>query len=154
MNSFYCSQWCLPDKTVTLSALGLVCPSLLVTVYWMAGAWPVKPGAGVKVTVPSDCTTTVPAVALVTGSTTGTGVGPAGYTTPEPGRVKLVTLTVVPGGTTALARMLVISSVPAVVLGLSLPSSSMGFTDKVKGTSTSWPSELATVTVTAGTGPM
>jgi hypothetical protein len=70
--------WHLPDSTVTLSAPGLIWPSLLTTVYWMAGACPVKPEVGVKVAVPSGSTTTLPTAALEMGSRTGTGLGPAG----------------------------------------------------------------------------
>jgi hypothetical protein len=89
----------------------------------------------VKVTLPSGCTNTVPAALLVTGSVTVTGVGPAGYTVLEPGRVKLATLTVVPGGGTALSSTLSFRGpLPLGMTGLSLASVSTGFTVTVSGT--------------------
>ena len=59
---------------------------------------PVKPAAGVKVVVPFGITVMVPVVAPDTGSRTVTGVGPAGYTSDEPGSVKLVMDAVSPLG--------------------------------------------------------
>jgi hypothetical protein len=137
------------------NAPGLTWPSLLVTVYEMAGTGPVKPGAGVKVAVPPGSTTTVPATLPLMGSVTVTGVGPGVYTTLEPGRVKPVTLTVVPGGGTVLSSRLRVSGpLPAGRVWVSLASVSTGLTVMVNGTSTDWPSELDTSTSTVGTGPV
>lgn len=144
-----------PGSTVRLTALGLTWPSLLATVYVMAGTWPAKPAAGEKVTVPSDLTTTVPVAALVMGSSTVTEADPAGYTTPEPARLKPVTLTLVPGGATAPDSTLRVSGpLPAARVRDLLASSSRGATTRLSGTVLDWPSELDTVMVTVGTGPV
>jgi hypothetical protein len=67
-----------PDGTMAQRAPGLVWPSLPVTVYVMAGAWPAKPAAGVKVAVPLARTDTAPAGCCVVGSATFTRPEPAG----------------------------------------------------------------------------
>ena len=144
-----------PGSTVTLTALGLTWPSLLATVYVTAGAWPVKPAAGEKVSVPSDLTTTVPVDALVTGSSTVTALDPAGYVTPEPGRLKPVTRRLAPGAVAVPSSTFrVRGPLPAKRLRDPLASSSRGRTVKVSGTALDWPSELDTVMVTVGTGPV
>ena len=91
----------------------------------------------------------------VAGSVTVTGAVPAGYTTLEPGRLKLVTLTVVPGGGTVLSSTLSVSGpLPAVMVRLSLASVSTGLTVMLSGTCTDWPSELVTRASMVGTGPV
>lgn len=108
-----------------------------------------------KVTVPSGNTTTVPVSWLVTGSTTGTGVGPAGYTAVEPGSVKLVTLAVLPAGATELPSTLSVRGpVPATRVGVSLASVRKALTLKLTGTAAVWPSVLTTAATSVGTGPV
>jgi hypothetical protein len=140
---------------MTLSTLWSVWPSLLVTVYDTGGAWPVKPGAGVKVVVPLGITVMVPVVAPDTGSLTVTGVDPAGYTTDEPGSVKLVMVAVSPGGGVVLSSRLSVSGpLPCTMVRASLASVTGGSTVMSRGTTTDWPSELVTVACTVGTGPV
>jgi hypothetical protein len=143
-----------PCSTVAATAPGLTWPSLLRTVYVMAGTWPAKPAAGVMVTEPFCCTTTVHAVVALMGSTTKADV-PAGNTALEPGRVKPATLTVVPGGARVLSSTFSTAGpLPAAMAMVSLPSSSRELTVTVSGMVARCPSELATVTVTAGTWPV
>ena len=100
-------------------------------------------------------TVVVPVVAPVTGSLTVTGVGPAAYTVLDPGSVKLVTFTAVLAGGTELAnRLTVMGPAPAVTFTASLLSRSRGATVMVSGTCCVWPSELVTVAVSVGTGPV
>ena len=76
-----------------------------------------------NVVVPLASTTMVPVVSLDTGSLTVTGVGPAGYTTEDPGSVKLVMEAVVPlGGLAFSSRLRVSGPLPCVMLGASSPS--------------------------------
>lgn len=144
------------DPIRAATATWLTCPSLLCTVHVMAGTWPTKLLlAGVNVTLPFDRTTTVPAVWLLTGSTTVTAVGPAGYTVAEPGSTKPVTLALAPGGgvvppSTLTATLLLL---PAAAAGDWLLAMSGGTTLSVSATSTDCPSVLATETTTDGTTP-
>lgn len=76
---------------------------------------PSKPGAGVKVKVPSGRTTSVPAAAPVSGSVMVTGVvlGASGDLTP--GKLKLVTRADIPDINLALESKLPLMSVPSLV---------------------------------------
>ena len=76
-----------------------------------------------NVVVPLASTTMVPVVVLDTGSVTVTGVRPAGYTTEDPGSVKLVMEAVVPlGGLAFSSRLRVSGPLPCVMLRASFPS--------------------------------
>jgi hypothetical protein len=85
---------------------------------------------------------------------TVTGVVPAVYTWVDPGRLKVLTLTVVPGGATVLVKRSSVSVVPGSIERLSLLSTSSGLTVMVSGAITVWPSKLVTATMMGGTEPV
>lgn len=84
--------------TVTSNTDCVFLPLVSVSVYVTGGTCPLYPGAGVNVACPLGCITKVPVTVPVTGSLMATGFGPGLYTVLLPGKVKLVTVAVSPGG--------------------------------------------------------
>lgn len=95
-----------PGNTSMVSTDRLLWPSLLWTVYATGGTAPAKPTAGVKTHWPSGRMIIVPATTPVVGSVMVRGVEPGANTCVLPGRLKAMTLVVVPDGAAVLRSRL------------------------------------------------